>query len=248
MRKQKQKKEKEENQKISQETEKKITFLDVKGKEVNLSDVVTIDEITTFQVKRKRDDKEVITAKYVLSYESAKRLARIAGIAMVDQDILVKPSIENKMTTAVCVSFRCANCCHVPFDLLYEKVFTFTKLGEADLDNTSSIASKYKITIAEKRAFVRGVIEHLGLPNMYGEEEFTEDPTQEKKSKEIKTDQSKMLEKLAASGIINKILNAKETEDLEDIAMTIKNEKDKYSKDELDYLRQLLQKQFSKFE
>lgn len=211
-----------------------LSFVNKNGKTQLLSSVVSPDEIWEYKVRRKREGKMSEKIKHVLSYEAVKRIAKEAGISQIGLEIFDHPRLENKMNTYLNVIFGCQNCQHGGF--LDEKGNAiFQKLGEASDENTSSITKLYKGTIAEKRGFVRGVIEHLSLPDMYGEEEFNE---KDEESDGTGLKQSELKE-LADSGIINSILNARTLDELQTVGESLKERITSFSEKQVDYLKRL---------
>lgn len=219
---------KEEKKVDSKDPFKEITFIDKAGESKSISDVLDLDDFNLFEVKRKKDGQQVKKQKYLITYDGAKKLALAAGITGYHIDLLVAPTVENKMTTYLKITLLCPDCKHAHDE-------ETEKLGEASNENTSSIASKYKGSMAEKRGFVRAVIDHLNLPNFYGEDEFSEDPLLEKeKESNLSKDEFEAL-----AEILNLLINATNIKDLEDVGVEIKKKVPELSETQLEYLRRV---------
>lgn len=211
-----------------------ISFINRNARLVKLIDFVGPDEIWPFEVKRGQS----IKTKFVLSYEAVKKVAHEAGISISAIDYKVTPSNENRMSRDLVIQLICQSCPHKGFQNK-EKNCIFPKVGEASDENTNGISRAYKATMAEKRGFVRGVIEHLRLPNMYGEEEFSA----EEEKEESKIPKPSELKEL--SEIINEILNAKNEKTLQKVGRKLKTDSTRYTSLQINYLRELYGKRLT---
>lgn len=198
------------------------------GAETPLSKYLKESDVNTFEVKRTVNGEKKIKTKYVLSYEAAKKLARVAGLISTGIQLLVQPSIYNKMTTYFLMTLTFKR-------VLTSKTetYTVTKIGESSDENTNNITKQYKGTTAEKRGFVRALIDYLEIPDMYGEDEIQEQQDDETKAGLSK----KEFEELAE--FINTVLNVKTDEELEKVGEAIKEQVANYSSAQVDYLRRL---------
>lgn len=193
-----------------------IKFKALDGQTVQLMDVLDESHIMAF-------DGHGVT-KYKVSYPGVKALARAAGIkANYYVDVRCTPSLENKMTTIVSVTLYSA--------AEKDSNAVITKLGEASDENTKGIAKLYKATMAEKRAYVRGVLELLGLDNMYGEDEFSGDEEKTAEPELSSTDYQ------AISKYADAILKAKTSDELEEAGEEIKEVADELNATQTSFLR-----------
>lgn len=190
-----------------------VKFKNLKGETIQLMDVLSDDNVFAF-------DGNGVT-KYKVSYPGVKALARAAGIDQCYRLLVLNgPSLDNKMTTLVTVTLTDEN-----GDEL------ITKLGEASDENTKGIAKLYKSTIAEKRGYVRGVLELLGLDNLYGTDEFSGDEEKTVEPELSSTDYQ------AISKYADAILKAQTIEDLETVGEDIKEVADELNTTQTGFLR-----------
>lgn len=197
---------------------------------IKLSSILSPDDFNLFEVKRKLNGQQIKREKYMISYEGCKRLARAVGLRRTGSEVVVAPTLENKMTTYIMIT------------VTDEKGNSTSRLGEASNENTAGISAMYKGAMAEKRGFVKAVIDHVALENFYGEEEFKEESLAEEPVKVLsKAD----FEALAPQ--LNMILNAQSKQDLDKVGLELKKISSEISTLQLDYLRKVYEERSKSF-
>lgn len=229
---------------VNQQTDPRdLEIVGLNGSKIKLGELLSTQDILEYETRRDG----VVIPKYKITYEATKRLARFAGIFMVDEELLYS-HIDSKDEHHISLKIR--------FDCLtkikegrcsHDGPIHFTKVGEASHLNTRSITKKYQTTTAEKRGFERGVIEHLGIPNLYGESEFESDDTDigTKKDQKEKSKTSTGLnpnDELGIAKEISTILLSRSIEALEVVQDQIKKKRKVLNVRQLEYLRNLYAK------
>jgi len=207
-----------------------VQFLDKEGKVVSLDTILSQDDYWVHKNKKQNN--------FIVSHRGIEKLAKVSGIKPQINtrfEIQVEPNYANAMAHEVVATMTCEavsktrkvdesdKCFHTSDPIFYST-------GEAGRGNTGARGGSYMRIMAEKRAYDRGVLQHLGINgdvNVYSEEEaeaFDKDP-----GKPL----DQIIEKL--SPILNKILNAESKDQLKVIAEEIR--KEKLDKQELEYLR-----------
>lgn len=189
-------------------------------------------DIYTIEKKRKEDGKMITDTKYIMRRDAIKRIADAAGLSS-SKTLVIAPSIDNNQLTA--------------FDVTVVDTTgkSTTMLGEASNENTRGVSRQYKALTAERRGFVRAVLNHLSITGIYGEDEFVED-ADEVELPESETPSREEFESIAP--FINKILNAGSKEALQEVGEAIKADASTLSDREMKYLRELYKKNLLKFE
>jgi len=201
-----------------------VMFISSKGKEVSITKILDPKD---YWLNRSRRGES-----WIVKHLGVEKLAMAAGVKKqinTQFRIDVLPSYENGMShqvigTMTCISKGKKSICAHGSDR------TFYSTGEASRQNTNARGGSYMRVMAEKRAYDRGVLDHLQLKdkiNIYSEDEA--DSFEQEKMKPI----DQIIEKL--SGILNEIINAKNMDELNLVASAIK--KLTLEQDEIEYLR-----------
>jgi hypothetical protein len=204
-----------------------IEFLDKEGKPITLDKV--LEQGDYWVSKNRKGDSWIITHNGVI------KLAKVAGIKPpinTTFKLETEKSYVNGMNVEIIADMICeafittdgtgiepmSATLSTPLKCLHGSDQVFHSTGEASRDNTYGISGKYMRTIAEKRAYDRGVLQHLELNervNVYSEAEspdFIEEPAKP-------VDQ--IIEKLSPT--LNEILNATSKDELIRIAGNIRD-------------------------
>jgi hypothetical protein len=220
--------------KEEKEVEEKIiesTFLNSKGKEVKVSDIICKEDC--WFLKR--------ASKWVLAHNGVQKLAKVAGISeqYSVSDPIVQPSYENELEYLFRVTIHCksgvnSKCMHGEPDT--------SMLGEANRVSAPNRGRGYLAIMAEKRGYDRAVLKHLGLVNVYSEVEADEFEKEDNEQENLHRDE---FEGIADD--VNKIINSKGTDDLKKILPVIKKRIGTYNSKQQEYLRKLFAKQVAKY-
>jgi hypothetical protein len=225
-----------------------VKFLDREGKEASI-DVVLAKE--DYWVSRNKK-----SVNWIVSHRGVEKIAKVAGIKPQINtrfEIQVEPNYANAMAHEVVANMTCEayeiidtpsgkklGVLDTSLKCLHGSDKVFFSTGEAGRGNTGARGGSYMRIMAEKRAYDRGVLQHLGINgdvNVYSEEEaeaFDKDP-----GKPL----DQIIEKL--SPILNKILNAESKDQLKTIAEEIR--KEKLDEQELEYLRGVWKRKNNEF-
>ena len=178
------------------------------------------------------------TIQWIISNKGIRRLAEVAGIAKnyeVKESPNIIPRPENSMLHIVEITIHCfgkkkdqnVGCVHDEFE------DSLTMTGEASKLNTRR-GGDYLRLMAEKRGYDRAVIRHLGIENVYSEEEANDFEKDEDKIKvDVLTNED--LEKLAP--YINLIINSQGLEGLKSAGQFIKENASQLNELQIQYLR-----------
>jgi len=175
---------------------------------------------------------------WIISHRGVEKLAKLAGIKPQINtrfEMEVEPTYSNAMTNQFVAKMTC-EAKDLTFDTkcIHGSDCEFFSSGEASRLNTGARGGSYMRIMAEKRAYDRGVLRHLGLNdgvNIYSEEEAESFAAESDKSKPL----DDVIEKHAV--LLNKILNSRTSVDLIVIGKEINAAKADYTKEELDYIR-----------
>jgi len=207
------------------------TFLDAKGKVINVKDIISKDDCW---IGPKKD-------RWILTLKAVQVIAKIAGISKtfeVEESEHIVPDYKNELAYIVRVKIHCRACASKPNpeDCVHgERSLTAT--GEANRINCPYRGRDYLRKMAEKRAYVIAVLEHLDLYSVIYCEEEAESFSPKKEPKIMPG--TKAFEELIQE--INAILESKDTKELLKVGRKIKAGKKigKYSPLQLEYLRDL---------
>lgn len=220
-----------------------VKFLDKEGKEITLDTVLSKEDYWMSKSRKKEN--------WIVAHRGVEKIAKAGGIKPQINTTFkldVERDYKNGMDTEVVATMTCQAwkvtetgtvvgntemCVHDS-----DRVFYST--GEASRQNTGSRGGSYMRIMAEKRAYDRGVLQHLGLNgevNIYSEDEA--DGFSEEKNKPL----DDIIVKL--SPILNEILNCTNKDQLDLVGKKIREEK--YDEEELEYLRVVWARQNSKF-
>jgi hypothetical protein len=236
-----------------------IEFLDNEGKTITLDKVLEKGDYWNHK-SRKGDS-------WILSHKGIEKIAKIAGIKPqinTKFTLEVQPSYQNGMGHEVVASMICEAYTvfgkdietneRIDLDSVGKALYTeykpgkcfhksdsnFFSTGESSRLNTGSRGGSYMRIMAEKRAYDRGVLQHLGINgnvNIYSEDEaesFEEQPA---------TPIDSIIEKL--SSVLNDIINTTTKEDLKRVGENIR--KMELSEEEKAYLRTIWLRQNNTF-
>ena len=188
-----------------------------------------------------------------MTHKAVQAIAKIAGISknfeVVESEHVV-PDYRNELAYIVRVTIHCNAKC--PTDsgkdnlngCVHSDENYLTVTGEANRKNTGNRGRDYLRKMAEKRAFDIAVLEHLNLySSIFSEEEATDF---EPKSEPKILPGTQSFEQLIKE--INAILEAKDAKSLLKVGKKIKAGKKlgKYTPLQLDYLRDLFNKEHAK--
>lgn len=214
------------------------TFLDKEGKIIKVKNL--IDEKETWLLEKKRENKSI----RILAHSAIQKIAKVAGINSnyeVEESEHIIPKPENSMLNIVEVIIHCSaktkngGCVHDTQNYL-------RMTGEASKLNTGR-GKDYLRTMAEKRGYDRAVLRHLGIEGVYSEEEAIAFEAEEQaKIDVINADDIESIHEH-----INSILAAKSKEDLEKVAMQIKEQMNNYNENQIQFLREQYSKANIKF-
>jgi len=236
------KEQKIEKEKKVKEIKEKLaasTFLDKEGNVVKVSDIINEDQCW-FLAK---------AGKYILTHDAIKTIARKAGISMnfgVEESATIVPDYRNELEHIVRVTIHCnakegkdGGCVHNE-----EREITIT--GEANVKSAPNRGRAYLRKMAEKRAFDIAVLEHLNLYTSIFSEEESPDFEDSNSKETVLMPGTKEFEAIVKE--INAILKASSLERLKVIGSKIKvlADKDKYSEQQLKYLKDLYQRECGK--
>jgi len=222
------------------EKEEKIiesTFLNSKGKEVKVSDIICKNDC--WFLKR--------ASKWVLAHNGVQKLAKVAGIAEMYSvsDPIVQPSYENELEYLFRVTIHCKSGetknKETKFQCIHGERDT-AMLGEANKVSAPNRGRGYLAIMAEKRGYDRAVLKHLGLVNVYSEVEADEFEKEDNEQENLKRDEFE-----AIADDVNKIINSKGVADLKKILPIMKKKIESYNPKQQEYLRKLFAKQVAKY-
>ena len=243
--KRKERKESKKNEVVEVHDFKDQEFVDSKGKKVKLLKFLKKEEVWDQEIKRRTDDNKVaVTKKRIIIYDGIKRLAKAAGIYHFTKQKMYDPTIENNELFGFDITIWCnAKTTKMKKDFCRHGYHQTTMLGEASKLNTKSIGEKYKATMAEKRGYVRAVINHLGLVDILGEDELGEPQEIDETPPELKKEEFENL-----SSLLNDIIGAVSKEGLDNIGANIATKKTTLNDAQIGYLRKVFRKKLSEFE
>lgn len=216
------------------------TFFSKTGKKVNVADVIQKEDCWFLKKAN----------SWILTHNAIKIIANIAGISKnydVEESANIVPDYKNELEHIVRVTIHCnAKTKKKDETCVHSDENNLTITGEANRINTPNRGRGYLRKMSEKRAFDIAVLEHLGLySSVFSEEES--DKFEQKKEKEPDIlPGTKDFEVIVPE--INLILNSKTLADLKVVGKKIKDEvkENKFSENQVVYLRELYQKEFGK--
>lgn len=196
---------------------------------MSLESILIPDQDIYSVTKKRKDGKKFVTEKrYLIKRDGIRKIAGVAGIKPeVMKTLVVSPSVTNNYMIAFDVTIE---------DLDGKKT---TMLGEASNENTKGIARMYKGLTAERRGYSRAVLVHLGLTNVYGEDEFVLE--EEIQDGEIDTTTSHDLpspeEFVKIKDVISLFTGATNRKELQDAVEKSREIKDELSPEQMNLLR-----------
>ena len=219
-------------EKIVEEKIIESIFLNSKGKEIRVSDIICKDDC--WFLKRAN--------RWVLAHNGVQKLAKVAGILekYLVSDPIVQPSYENELEYLFRVTILC-DAGRKDHKCLHGEAET-AMLGEANKVSAPNRGRGYLAIMAEKRGYDRAVLKHLGLVNVYSEVEADEFEKEDNEQENLKRDEFEGI-----SDDVNKIINSKGTDDLKKIFPIMKKKIIIYNPKQQEYLRKLFAKQVAKY-
>ena len=167
---------------------------------------------------------------YILTHNAIKKIADLAGITTVDYSMLTQPTHENnyQMTMKVIIA-----------DPNGKQTI---ELGESNRNNLGPRGRNNPANMAQKRAWDRAVLRHLGIVGFLGEDELQD--KEEEKMENLNPDEAKQIVDL-----LNEIFAAKTKEELEGFSTKMVDIKASgtYSESQLEVLRTAWSNQMIKF-
>ena len=130
---------------------------------------------------KRRDGKPAWVTPPIISHRAVQKLARLFGVRVkgwrwTDRNLEPKPTVTCEMTVAGYQPLSddlASRIVGKPVTLLveYDVPDETTEIGEINDSNAESVGRKYPQCLSYKRAFDRGVLNHLGLFECYGDSE-----------------------------------------------------------------------------
>ena len=183
----------------------------VKGKSVTLQSVLNDNDYWTL--------KKNGTGAFILTHDAVKKLADKAGIYTdVDYKILTQPTHEN--------NYQQTWQARVTSD---GKKFT-SEIGEVNRNNLGPRGRNNPANMAQKRAYDRAVLRHLGIVGFLGEDELPEET--EEKVENLSPDDAK-----AITPLLNEIFACKTRTELQTFSKKMEKLKVDYKPEQLEVLR-----------
>lgn len=167
---------------------------------------------------------------YIITHNAVKKLADAAGIwTDVDYSILTQPSHENNYQQTWQARVR-------------DTKTSTTEIGEVNRNNLGSRGKNNPANMAQKRAYDRAVLRHLGIVGFLGEDELPD--REEEKMENLSPDEAK-----AIVDLLNEIFALKDKTELEAFDVKMRELKDQaiYSERQIDVLRNARSNMLIKF-
>lgn len=209
------------------ETQSKLTGLEQlvcnpNGECKALKDFLSNDD--WWEMKQRGQNRSI----YILTHAGVKKISNVAGISTdVGYTVLINPTHENNYTIAIQARVQDSN-----------KVTT--EIGEANRNNLGTRGKQNPVNMAQKRAFDRAVLTHLGIVGFLGEDELPDDDSE--KMENLTPDEAKEIVDL-----LNEIFATKTKKELNDFSKKMKELKDSLLPKQVDVLRNAWYNQMNKF-
>ena len=166
---------------------------------------------------------------YILTHDAVKKIADYAGILTdVQYSVLIAPNTENNYL--ISMQARISDT---------EGKVT-SEIGEASRNNLGTRGRNNPTNMAQKRAYDRAVLRHLGIVGFLGEDELPEQ--EDKKMHNLSPDEAKQIVDL-----LNEVFQAKNKKDLTEFSKKMLTVKDNYQPKQLEVLRNAWNNQMIKF-
>lgn len=191
------------------------------GKKLKLKDILKKDDWWELKNRNK-----IIM---ILTHDAVKKIADEAGISTnIDYSILTQPSHENnyQQTWQAKISDPGGK--------------ITVEIGEVNRNNLGSRGRNNPANMAQKRAYDRAVLRHLGIVGFLGEDELPE--KEEEKMENLTPDDAKQI-----VALLNQIFAAKDKKELMDFSNKMQELKLSYSELQLEVLRNAWGNQMVKF-
>ena len=218
-----------------------LVFLNRIGKETPVKSIIKQEECWPLE---KRGQK---MKQWILSHAAVMKIATEAGISKnyeVKESDHVIPKPENALLHVVEITIHCsAKVTTNPESCVHDSQNWLRMTGEASKQNTGR-GKDYLRTMAEKRGYDRAVLRHIGVENVYSEEEASAFESEEEKQK-VDVLTTEELEKI--STFVNALLNAKTADELKAAGKQIALNKAQLNENQIQFLRERYSKKDSKF-
>lgn len=169
---------------------------------------------------------------YILLHSAVKKIADEAGIkSNPEYKILTQPNYDNNYQYTIQITITDA------------KGRSTTDIGEVNRSNLGLRGRNNPANMAQKRAYDRAVLTHLGIQGFLGEDELEDSNEEKRNMEELTPDQQQNI-----APLINDVLLAKTRKDLVTFSVKMKKIKDQYTPQQQEVLRGLLRKKLSEFE
>ena len=168
----------------------------------------------------------------ILTHDAIKRISDEAGIRTdPDYTVLTQPSVYNNYQSTYQVKI-CDNTgrCSV-------------EIGESNKSNLGPRGRNNPANMAQKRAYDRAVLRHLGIIGTCGEDELPDEEDNKKNMDKLSYDEQK-----AISTLINEIINAKNKKELTEFKTKMKKLVNQYTIQQVEVLRNLWKKSLANLE
>lgn len=208
------------------------TFNTNVGKKVKLDSVLSKND--WWELKSRGN------VNYIITHNGIKKIADIAGISTdVDYSILTQPSHENNYQQTWQVKVRDESI-NIIGKTKVPRITT--EVGEVNRNNLGSRGKNNPANMAQKRAYDRAVLRHLGIVGFLGEDELPD--RDEEKMENLTPEEAKLIVDL-----LNEIFATKNKKELEVFSkkmLTLK-EQNIYTEGQLEVLRNAWSNQLIKF-
>lgn len=160
----------------------------------------------------------------ILTHNAVKRIADEAGIKGDPKyEILTQPSYTNNFQYLIQATIcdqdgRCTS-----------------ELGESNRSNLGSRGRQNPANMAQKRAYDRAVLRHLGIEGILGEDEL-----EEEKEVDVKTLSPEQAKSIAP--LINRLLSVKKKSEIDEFNREMKTKASSFQEEQLSVLRNLRDK------
>lgn len=159
------------------------------------------------------------TAIYILTHDAVKKLADKAGLKTdVEYKVLINPTHENNYQQTWQARVTSNN-----------KDYT-SEIGEVNRNNLGPRGRNNPSNMAQKRAYDRAVLRHLGIVGFLGEDELPEET--EEKVENLSPDDAKLI-----TPLLNEIFACKTRKELTEFSKKMATLKSEYQEPQLEVLR-----------
>lgn len=169
------------------------------------------------------------TKVYILLHSAVKKIADAAGIESNPvYTVLTQPNYDNNYQYTIQITI----CDH--------KGRCTTDIGEVNRSNLGTRGRNNPANMAQKRAYDRAVLTHLGIVGFLGEDELEDSNEEKRHMEELTPEQQQNI-----APLINEIFLAKDKKTLDAFSSKMMKIKEQYMPQQLDVLRGLLKKKLA---